>query len=86
MVGTTTVAGSDTMNTGNTGENLKNNYWLGRNKFQAMMDNIKSSNSTGGKATMIPSFSIENLSMCSGKMKLVGNDPTKGKGRWECSK
>ena len=31
------------------------------------------------------SFSIENLSMCSGKMVLKG-DPTKGEARWECQK
>jgi hypothetical protein len=85
MVGNPAVIGSDTIIAGNTNENLKNNYWLGRNKFQAMMENIKNSNRQSG-ATMIPSFSIENLSMCSGKMKLVGNDPTKGGGHWECSK
>jgi hypothetical protein len=83
MVGTTTVAGSDEKITGNFNTGVPNNYWLGRNKFQAMMKNIKANNKKSG-ATMIPSFSIENLSMCSGKMKLGGYDPQKGGGHWKC--
>jgi hypothetical protein len=58
------------------------NAWLGRGKFK---NTIKQLN--GGKnVNIMPSFSIENLSMCSSpnEMTLEG-DVTKGTGRWECT-
>jgi hypothetical protein len=53
------------------------NAWLGRGKFGQTVKNMD--------ATVTPSFSIENLSMCSApnKMQLTG-DLSKGEGRWVC--
>ena len=55
----------------------KQNAWLGRGKFASTVKNIHTS--------VTPSFSIENLSMCSApnKMQLTG-DLSKGEGRWVC--
>jgi hypothetical protein len=80
MYTTSGVAGSDFWKPGVGDGKAKNNYWLGRNKFGDMIKNI----GTGVK--VIPSFSIENLSMCSApkKMTLVGHDSDKGGGYWEC--
>jgi len=58
----------------------KQNAWLGRGKFNATVSSLKNMD-----ATVTPSFSIENLSMCSApnKMQLTG-DLSKGEGRWVC--
>ena len=66
-------AGSDL----NPDSTSKQNIWLGRGKFKAMTDALPSDN-------IWPSFSIENLSMCSGDMVLKGASD-KGGGRWVCS-
>ena len=76
IVGDTKHLGSDDFD----GKNQ--NAWLGRGKFK---NTIKQLN--GGKnVNIMPSFSIENLSMCSSpnEMTLTG-DVAKGTGRWECT-
>ena len=74
--------GSDNKGTGDT-----QNAWLGRGKFNTTVTDLQKSG-----VHIIPSFSIENLSMCSYdekgnpmEMKLTG-DPKSGTARWECSK
>ena len=71
MAGDFNHGGSDDMNGTN------QNAWLGRGKFANTVKNMD--------ATVTPSFSIENLSMCSApnKMQLTG-DLSKGEGRWVC--
>ena len=56
----------------------KNGPWLNANNFATMQKNLKS-----GKAYVYPSFSIENLSMCSlpNKMTLITKE---GRQRWVC--
>jgi len=81
MYTTSDVGGSDFWKYGLNGDGkAKNNYWLGHGKFGDMIKNI----GTGVK--VIPSFSIENLSMCSDpkKMTLVDHDLDTGGGYWTC--
>ena len=76
------IAGDDSyFGSDDTPQGKKQNAWLGRGKFQSNTTNIKNMDSVN----IYPSFSIENLSMCSGKMVLKG-DPKKGSARWECQK
>jgi hypothetical protein len=77
--GTDKVKGSDW----NDPKSSVTNYWLGDNNFQKMLGQLKDV-SGNPKVNIWPSFSIENLSMCSGEMVLKGHDPLKGGGRWVC--
>jgi hypothetical protein len=75
MVGDSNHGGSDDSDEG------KQNAWLGRGKFNATVTSLKNE----GYLTVTPSFSIENLSMCSepNEMQLTG-DTKKGTARWQC--
>ena len=78
IAGDSVYLGSDD----NRDKTKKQNAWLGRGKFAATVNSLKKE----GNLTVTPSFSIENLSMCSSphnEMVLTG-DVMKGTGRWEC--
>ena len=76
MVGDSNHGGSD-----DNSDEGKPNAWLGRGKFNATVNSLKNE----GNLTVTPSFSIENLSMCSepNEMQLTG-DTKNGTARWQC--
>ena len=78
MVGDSKHGGSDDSDDSDKG---KQNAWLGRGKFNTTVTSLKNE----GYLTVTPSFSIENLSMCSepNEMQLTG-DTKKGTARWQC--
>jgi hypothetical protein len=79
IAGDDTHSGSDAFNS----TTSKPNGWLGRGKFAQTVTDLLNQD-PNSQPYIVPSFSIENLSMCEGKMKFTG-DPKQGTARWECT-